>query len=330
MPVLTHPNGTLVVERHGAKADVVVRLAADGYAPVRRFTTRYPDDLLATILAAKGPAYVGDEVLREEAPAYVQRALEGGILPFVPAEAFAGSRILDFGCGSGASTCILARLFPRSVIVGVDTSEASLGVAAARVAHYRLGDRVSLVRSPGGDALPPDIGMFDYISFSAVYEHLLPEERLPILGQIWAHLRPGGVLFINQLPNRFGIVETHTTRGFPLINYLPDDMVFRIVSRFSRRNRGRSWQTLLRAGIRGGTPAEIVGNLEGVGGEGGRPLLMAPRDKPRNDIELWYGSTSALSGRSRLVKSAVRAAAYLMWPLRRFIIPGVVLAVRKV
>lgn len=297
--------------------------------PFPRFSTAYPDDLLAAILAVKGPAFVGDEVMREEAPDYVQRALEGGMLPFVPASEFRGARILDFGCGAGASTCIFARMFPQSTIVGIDLSEKLLGVAAARIRHYGLGDRVTLVHSPDPATLPEGLGLFDYISFSAVYEHLLPDERLPILRQIWAHLKPGGVVFINQLPNRRSIVEQHTTLGFPLINYLPDSMTYRIVSRFSRRNRGRSWEALLRAGIRGGTPDEIMRNFAAVADASGRPLLLRSRVAGQNDIELWYGSTSVLSRKSRAVKAAIRAAAYALWPLRGYIVPGVVLAVRK-
>ena len=38
---------------------------------------------------------------------------------------------------------------------------------------------------------------------------------------IWAHLKSGGVLFLNQTPHRYFPVEHHTT-NLPMINYFPD------------------------------------------------------------------------------------------------------------
>ncbi|MCY9783122.1 class I SAM-dependent methyltransferase [Nocardiopsis sp. EMB25] len=43
-----------------------------------------------------------------------------------------GMRVLDLGCGTGASTAALARLFPRARIIGVDASEGMLARARAK------------------------------------------------------------------------------------------------------------------------------------------------------------------------------------------------------
>jgi 2-polyprenyl-3-methyl-5-hydroxy-6-metoxy-1,4-benzoquinol methylase len=304
-------------------------MRAEPHATVARFSTMYPDDLLAMVLDVKGPAHVGDEVLRDESPNYVQRALEGGILPFVSRQELVGRRILDFGCGSGASTCVLARIFPRSEIVGIDLERKHLRLAGARVSHYGLADRVTFHLSPSPSSVPDEIGLFDYVLFSAVYEHLLPNERRPILRQVWDCLQTGGVLFVNQLPNRYGVIEYHTTSGFPIINYLPDRATHYLVARFSKRQKGRSWDEMLRAGIRGGTANEILSNLESIK-RGGNPVRLKPKYGARNDIELWFQSTSTLSRTSVAVKKATRITAYALWPLRGFLIPGVILAVRKV
>jgi SAM-dependent methyltransferase len=47
-------------------------------------------------------------------------------------------RILDVGCGSGRSTCDVARLAPAGSATGVDLSSAMLAVARARAAHEGL------------------------------------------------------------------------------------------------------------------------------------------------------------------------------------------------
>jgi hypothetical protein len=219
-------------------------------------------------------------------------------------------------------------MFPQSGIVGVELASDLLRLASARLAHYGLSDRVSLYQSPDPSSLPTDIGLFDYVSFSAVYEHLLPHERKPILSEVWSCLEPGGVVFINQLPNRYGVIEYHTTSGFPFINYFPDRATHYLVGRLSRRNKGKSWDEMLRAGIRGGTAGEILSILESIEAEG-RPVRLKPRFRARNNVELWYQSTSTLSQASAAVKKATRILAYVLWPLRSFLIPGVVLAVRK-
>jgi hypothetical protein len=50
----------------------------------------------------------------------VQLSLKYGVLAYTRSDDFRGKSILDFGCGSGASAVILARMFPESRIVGVD------------------------------------------------------------------------------------------------------------------------------------------------------------------------------------------------------------------
>ena len=60
---------------------------------------------------------------------------------------FEGGRILDVGCGFGATAIVLAQALPRCVVVGIDLSEPLPEVAsqAARVAG--LGERVTFERA---------------------------------------------------------------------------------------------------------------------------------------------------------------------------------------
>jgi ubiquinone/menaquinone biosynthesis C-methylase UbiE len=76
--------------------------------------------------------------------------LAGAWLPGVPEvdrrlRSAPSARVLDLGCGLGASSVALARAYPRATVLGVDLDEAS--VAAARVAAAEAGvaDRVSFV-----------------------------------------------------------------------------------------------------------------------------------------------------------------------------------------
>ncbi len=247
-------------------------------------------------------AWVCDEISRDQDPESIQRFFENDFLPYFGPADFEGKRILDFGCGSGSSTLVLARMFPRSEIVGVELSPEHLRIAAERLRFHGYGN-VRFVQSPGGTTLPDDLGRFDFIVMSAVFEHLLPDERHAVMPQLWAHLRIGGCLLLNQTPHRFFPFESHTT-GLPLINYLPDRLAHFVARRFSRRRLGmESWESLLRQGIRGATEREILESL-GEAPSDSLPALLAPRGpRYRDRVDVWYG---ALGPRHQVLKAACR------------------------
>src|SRR5690348_7782379 len=91
----------------------------DFYVGRQAWVTRYPLPLIESILAVKGLAYVCDEIARDEDPLYVGHHIDCDVFSYLEPELLAGKRILDFGCGSGASTMVLSRRLPDSVIVGV-------------------------------------------------------------------------------------------------------------------------------------------------------------------------------------------------------------------
>src|SRR6266540_1385014 len=55
------------------------------------------------------------------------------------------SRVLDLGCGLGASSIALARAYPRARVLGVDLDEASVTEARAEAAEAGVADRVTFV-----------------------------------------------------------------------------------------------------------------------------------------------------------------------------------------
>lgn len=262
----------------------------------RSWTTAYPLELIKAIFAEKGP-YVCDEIMREEDPRCVERSVRHEVLAYLPPAEFKDKRVLDFGCGAGASTLVLARLLPACEIVGIELEARLLRLARLRAEHFGRRN-LSFMCSPAGDALPAQLGTFDYIIFSAVYEHLLPEERRQLLPRLWAHLKPGGVLFLNQTPFRYSPIETHTT-GLPLINYLSDDSALRMARRFAKRVQpDEPWETLLRRGIRGGTVAQITRELGGPG----TPEVLEPCAEVGDRIDLWHAK---LSKRHALLKRTI-------------------------
>ena len=269
---------------------IVVR-QGDASQPVKIDTweTAYGVDLIKLILEVKGPAFLCDEIARDESPQYAGAALQWALLGYVDHEALDGTRILDFGCGSGASTTMLARMFPTATIIGVDIGPDLLAIAGARARFYGL-NNVEFVLSDTGNTLPSGLGRFDHIVLCAVYEHLLPDERAAVLPMLWASLAPGGVMFIRETPHRYFPIETHTTGGLPLLNYLPDRAALWVTRRFSSFwSHEVTWEQLLRAGIRGGTVGELKRILRRCPGTA--RLLEPSHIEIEDRIDLWYRTT---------------------------------------
>lgn len=292
----------------------------------RRWETHYPVELIERVLRIKGAASLCDEIARDESPQYVEHDFRWDILSFEAPEAFVGKRILDFGSGAGASTMVLARLFPESRIEGVELVSDYVELAQERAKFYGTDDRIRFHLSPNGSSLPTNIGQFDYIFFSAVFEHLLPAERRTVLPLLWTHLKPGGTMFLDQTPYRWFPIEQHTT-GIPFLNYAPDTIAIRLARRFSRRVRSNeTWEELLRRGIRGGSVREIMAILSK---DGRRAELRNPgREGVRDAIDLWY----RLSGETRwpIVKSLMRHAFKVIRSLTGVtMVPTLSLAIQK-
>ena len=266
-----------------------------------RVETDYPLELLARICAVKGPAWLADEVARDEDRSYVEKGMEQSVFSFVPKRAFEGARILDFGCGSGASTAVIARILPDTKIIGIELEPDFVDIARQRAEFYGMTNAEFMV-SPSPETLP-NLGAVDFVFLNAVYEHLLPLERRAVLPMLWEALKPGGVMFIYLTPYRWWPIEYHTTDGLPLINYLPDGIAKRYASKFGRADlRGSDWATMLRKGIRGGCIREIRMILPDA-------ELLAPVEIGGKDgVDLWWHFTrkSALKRLFFLVLKALR------------------------
>lgn len=312
MILLRHPDAHVVVEElaHGRRSVRVSPFNRDLFMQRDHWETSYPVDLLQKMLRTLGPTWLCDEIMREEDPAYVRKNLESDLFAYFTRCELEGKRILDFGCGCGASTVLLARIFPEANIAGVELNPDLLSIAKSRIEFYGY-PNVKFFRSPSGSELPGDIGRFDFVIMSAVYEHLLPQERKTILPRIWKLIMDGGYLFIDQTPHRLFPIELHTTM-LPFVNYLPKPLALEFARRFSRRvGRDESWETLLRKGIRGGTVREILRFLSE--GEGHSILLEPHHLGLRDRIDLWSFTTKreSLPAAKPLIKALMKVLKFV-------------------
>jgi SAM-dependent methyltransferase len=275
----------------------------DLYIPCRNCETSFPPDLIQYVAKRIPFAWICDIIARHEDPSYVAAALEHQLFAYFPAGAFRGKRLLDFGCGSGASTFALARALPQTEVVGVELDPNSIEIAE-RIANHRRMPNAGFLRSPSPDALPEGMGAFDFVMLSAVYEHLLPAERKAVMPLLWRILKPGGAIFVNQTPHRYFPYEHHSTMLW-FVNYMPDRMAHWFARKYARHDpkvtRTATWNDLLRGGIRGGTEREIIRNLCGRSASG---IILQPAQQGLKDrAGYWLSCTDP--HRVRLLKRAL-------------------------
>jgi SAM-dependent methyltransferase len=327
---IPHPDGIVHLEElEGGRRRLQVAPRRPGlYIRPDFCVTAYPDDLIRLILEVKGPADLCREIMREEDPTLLRRHLILTMDAHLDSQELIRRRLLDFGCGAGASTVILGRSLPGTEIVGVDVDGDDLRVARARVEFYRL-PRVTFVQLVERDRLPEGLGPFHTVVLSAVFESLLPEERKTLMPQLWDLIEPGGVLLLDEVPARWFPVEVRAS-GLPLINFLPAPLAGFFARRCSRRvGRQNSWTDLRRKGIRGATIRAILRTLPKGSG---KPVLLPPyRHGYRSRVDLWYdGYSGGEEGRMgvlrRMLFGLLRwASAILGTPL----VPYLSVAVRK-
>lgn len=173
--------------------------------------------------------------------------------------------ILDFGCGTGSTSVALAERAEGSHVTALDIDYGSLRIAALRLQHHRLAERVSLCqieRVTRERGLPFRSDRFDFIMMNGVLEHVVPFSARPrVILETWRVLRPGGSLFISETPNALWPIDRHTT-GLPLIPWLPSAMAYRIAVSLGRHLQGTDLDA---RGRRGMTFWEIVQPLRRAG-----------------------------------------------------------------
>lgn len=113
-----------------------------------------------------------------------------GLLPLtgdLPDRLAAGIRVADIGCGTGHSTNVLARAFPRSHFRGYDINPDALERGRAEAAEWGLAnvtfEELDVV------ALPNEPALGAVFAFDAIHDLVQPAE---VLKRVNAALAPGG------------------------------------------------------------------------------------------------------------------------------------------
>ncbi len=131
-----------------------------------------------------------------------------------------GARILEIGCGTGASTVALAE--QGAQVTGLDISEVSLEVARERCRLYGL-DSVDLRMANAKSLSSMRIEDYDFIVFFACIEHMTLDEKLESIARAWEMAKSGAYLVVLDTPNRLWWNDSHTS-FLPFYNWLPDDV----------------------------------------------------------------------------------------------------------
>jgi S-adenosylmethionine-dependent methyltransferase len=166
---------------------------------------------------------------------HLYRKLEMDRYQFIPwinrIVPFAGSKVIEIGCGSGSATVAMAEQGAK--LVALDVHREAITATKLRAnAHGITG--VSFIEGNAQNLreLVSD-HKFDLIIFFAVLEHMNFEERKNSLRSAWDILPKGGYICITETPNRLWFFDGHTSR-LPFFNWLPDELAFEYSNRSPR------------------------------------------------------------------------------------------------
>jgi SAM-dependent methyltransferase len=133
------------------------------------------------------PAYLADTYAEKESTYFSSARLDYILeLPDAP-----NSRILELGCGNGATGVLALRAKKCSTYVGIEMFGPAADAARQVLTHVHSGDIAAI-------ELPYEPATFDALILSEVLEHLVEPERE--LRRLVRLLRPGGLVFASS-PN---------------------------------------------------------------------------------------------------------------------------------
>ena len=109
---------------------------------------------------------------------------------------FQRGRIVDVGCGFGATVIVLAQRFPGSEIVGIDLSDPLLQLANETAQAAGLGERVRFEKADVQE-IPYDDDSFDIV-INLQMLHIV-EDPIAMLNEMERVLAPAGSLFMADI-----------------------------------------------------------------------------------------------------------------------------------
>ena len=195
--IVEHTGGTFTLP-----AEHAVCLTGEGsanIAPMARMCTLLAPHVPAVARAFHGGGGVPYEAFRPEFTDVMDGISRGlldgrlldGIVPLVAGLAerlAAGARVADIGCGTGHSTNLLARAFPRSTFIGYDISTDAVERARAEAGGWGLANvRFEVLDVARLPADPPFDAVF---AFDAIHDQVDPAG---VLAAVRRALRSDGV-----------------------------------------------------------------------------------------------------------------------------------------
>lgn len=130
------------------------------------------------------------------------------------AQGFQRGKIIDVGCGFGATNLVLAERFVESEIVGIDLSEPLLELAREAAADANLGGRIRFEIADVHQIPYPEDTFDVVLNINMVH---LVEDPVSMLNEIERILVPGGHLLIADLRRSWlGLLEGEIKAGMTI------------------------------------------------------------------------------------------------------------------
>lgn len=177
------------------------------------------------------------------------------VIPWI--EKFAsldGAHIIDFGCGCGSSSLAFSR-YARHVD-GFEIDPVSAEAARLRSRLFGSGN-ISVHQAGPREILAEAANRVtgrSVVVLLAVVEHLLEEEQVDYLRELWSRMKPGQLLVIAETPNYYAWLDTHTFQ-IPFASMVPDALFPEFLRRSPAELRFRD--TML-GGVPGSPAASIL------------------------------------------------------------------------
>lgn len=141
-----------------------------------------------------------------------------------------GLKILEIGCGPGASTLSLAE--QKAHVTAIDIDKDYIQTARDRCTFFGIQANFMVMNSTEiTDTFTSND--FDCVIFFASLEHMNISDRIKSLKAAWDILDTGGFLIIIETPNRLWYYDSHSS-WLPFFQWLPDDLAYQY-TRFSSR-----------------------------------------------------------------------------------------------
>ncbi|WP_250477388.1 class I SAM-dependent methyltransferase [Caballeronia sp. INML1] len=117
---------------------------------------------------------------------------------------------IEVGSGTGCSTLAFASRVKNLISFEIDSKASAAAVERLRFFGY---DNVEFFNEKFTEDKAEELaGRVHLVVLCAVLEHMTYEERIQALRASWKALAPGGFLVVADTPNRFNVLEDHTSQ----------------------------------------------------------------------------------------------------------------------